>query len=242
MFRHAQMIGPDKRMDQREPFAMPANPLSRKCPRCTFPDIDFVPQPYFLVKGVGNPKEMAPAEIGNFLVRSRARQILEAVAPDQCRFYPTHDLKTKEETGWFLAVPTTLIRTATIKSTVPRCPECGEAQVAHPGSHYQNAPGERPVAAIPQDVFKSLNWSSYETIGEESPWYYKNILGWTTKQPVPPFQWTRITLGRELYFSIRLRALLKKLGIKGLSVCSGQDDRPNREELAWVDEMHRGLA
>jgi hypothetical protein len=202
-----------------------------------------------------NQKEMDLAEVGNFFVRPRSRQVLEAVAPGQCRFYPTHDLKTGRQTDWLLAVPRTLIRTATVKPEVPRCPDCGEPKVAHPGSHYEYREvslGERPAAMaesaaemagfVAQDVFKSLNWSSYEKIGEESGWYYTHILGWAKKQTVPPFQWTRVILARELFFSIRLRKLLKKIGIKGLHVCYGYADRPNRKELAWVDDMHRLLA
>lgn len=148
-FRHIQMVGSDKRMDQRGNFNLSVNPLPTKCRLCTFPDLDFVPQPYFLAKGIKDPNEIALAEMGNLFVRDRTRKILEAVAPGQCRYYPTHDLKTKVEAPWFLAVPCTLVRTAAVKESVPRCPECGEAKVAHPGSHYEypKVPlGERATA------------------------------------------------------------------------------------------------
>ena len=254
-FRHVRMTGPDKRMDQREPFEVPVNPIPVKCPRCTFPDLDFVPEPYFLAKGTSNPNEIDLAEFGNFFVRQRCRQILEAVAPGQCHFFPTHDLKTKKETAWFLAVPTTLVRTATVKPAVPRCPDCGEPKVAHPGSQYdfpsEGSLGERPFAmansaakmagTVAQDVFKSLNWSSCATIGEESRWYYMHFLGWKKQEPSPPYQWTRVTLARELYFSLRLQTLFKKVGIKGLNVYYVYTEKPNPDELAWVDQMQQLL-
>src|SRR5262249_11843297 len=157
---------------------------------CTFPDLDFVPQPYFLTKGISDPNEMAEAEVGNFFVRQRARQILEVVAPGACRFFPTADLKTKAATPWFLAVPVPLVSTAPFRRSIPRCPDCGEPKVAPPGSHYLYP----AIAAVTQDVYKSLNWSSSENTGEESPWYSRNVLGWKTAKPIPPYQWTRIAL------------------------------------------------
>ena len=41
-----RMTGPDVRMDLiGDSYYKPANPLPAKCPHCTFPDLDFVPQP-----------------------------------------------------------------------------------------------------------------------------------------------------------------------------------------------------
>lgn len=234
---HVEVCGSDQRMDQRGNFDLPVNPLPVKCPRCTFPDVDFVPQPYHLAKGMSKPTEMQQAELGNFFVRERTRKILEVVAPGQCQFFPTHDLKGKAATPWFLAVPITLIHTATVKKSVPRCPDCGEPKVAHPGSHYEY----QDMGVVTQDVFKSSNWSSSESIGEESRWYYMHILGWKKREKVPPDQWTRISLGRELYFSIRLVTLLKSLGIRGLFPFGCDDEKPNADDRAWVDEKLRLL-
>lgn len=83
-FRHAEMTGSDNRMDRRE-LCAPVNPLPVKCSWCTFPDLDFVSQPYLLAKGTSNPNEMQPAEMGNFFVRERVRKVLEVVAPGQSR-------------------------------------------------------------------------------------------------------------------------------------------------------------
>ena len=46
-----RMTGPDVRMDViGDNYYNPANPLPVRCLHCTFPDIDFVPQPYLLTK------------------------------------------------------------------------------------------------------------------------------------------------------------------------------------------------
>src|SRR5437870_3334154 len=84
-----QMSGSDVRMDQRGNWNAPVNPLPMKCACCRFVDLDFVPEPYFLCKGIETPAEMALGEVGNFFVRERVRKVLEAVAPGQCGFYPT---------------------------------------------------------------------------------------------------------------------------------------------------------
>ena len=74
----------------------------------------------------------------------------------------------------------------------------------------------RMAGRVDQEVFKSLSWYSGEKVGEEARWYYMHVLGWKKRNevPMPPYHWTRVTLGRELYMSIRLVTLLKSLGIK----------------------------
>jgi hypothetical protein len=236
--RHVQLCGSDKRMDESGSFDLPVNPLPIRCPRCTFPDLDCVPQPYFLAKGVRDPNEIAEGEAGNFFVRERARKILETVAPGACHFFPTQHLKTKALTPWSLAVPRFLVRTAAVKHSVRRCPQCNEPKVAHPGSHY-TYPAVPPVA---HDIYKSLNWSSSEKIAEEIPWYSRNVLGWREADAVPRSGWTRIALARQLWFSLRLEALLKSVGVKGLFRAFLDDEEPDAQDLAWAEEKRRFLA
>jgi hypothetical protein len=70
----------DDRMDCRDMFHEPINPLSRKCPKCGFPDLDHVPQPYFLIKSRAmSPNELALAENGNFFIRERIRRVVSRV-------------------------------------------------------------------------------------------------------------------------------------------------------------------
>ena len=65
-----------------------------------------------------------------------------------------------------------------------------------------------------------------------------------TGQRPPPFQWTRLFFGRELYFSVRLHSLLKSLGIKGLNVYvpyAETSAKPTSDELAWVAKKRQLL-
>lgn len=96
------MTGPDVLMDQRGDTYEPANALPVKCPHCTFPDLDFIANPYVLTKGVSSPAETSPAQLGNFLVRERVRRILEIVVPDACAFHPTKSGNPKNQLrgGW----------------------------------------------------------------------------------------------------------------------------------------------
>lgn len=93
------IIGSDKRMDCANEWYEPINALPIQCDTCGFPDLDYVPQPYYLVKSkTKTANEFAVAEKGNFLVRDRVKKVLEAVAPNQCEYYPTTFRKTTETT------------------------------------------------------------------------------------------------------------------------------------------------
>src|SRR5689334_10530180 len=88
-YQHVEMVGPDSQMDRFGSAERPANALPAKCPHCTVPNFDFVAKPYLLAKGFAIPAETTHAEVGNFLVRERARKILELVVPGACTFHPT---------------------------------------------------------------------------------------------------------------------------------------------------------
>ena len=115
------MTGPDVQMDQRGDSYEPANALRAMCPHCTFPDLDFVPNPYVLTKGVSSPAETSPAQLGNFLVRERVRRILEVAVPDACAFHPTVERKSKKPAPWWLAVPKHKLTTPVPEATPPFC-------------------------------------------------------------------------------------------------------------------------
>ncbi len=235
---HVEMSGSDRRMDQKGSWDLPANPLPVRCGTCGFVDTDFVPEPYLLAKGTTSQDEMALAEMGNLLVRERVRKALELVCPGQCEFHPTFHQKSGEPTDWYLAVPRSRVRTAAVRESVPRCPTCGEPKVAHPGSHYEYVEPE----PVEQDVFKSLNWSSAESIGEETPWYRMHVLGWKGKEKGEPGRWTRISLDRSLHFSVRLEALLKTMGARGLVRSMGQKAKAGPADQAWVHAAMERLA
>jgi hypothetical protein len=230
---YVEMSGSDSRMDQAGNFDWPSNEWPVQCKHCTFPDIDFVPQPYWLTKGIAAPGDMAPAELGNFFVRERTQKILEAVAPGACRYYPTQDKKTSRPTEWRLAVPAKLVRTADVDKRVPRCPKCGEPRAVHPGSHFRLCP-IKPGGA---EVFKSEQWGSSESIGEKSGWYWMHILGLKQAPKAPPHQWTRLSLSRDLFFSNRLYLLVKTLKLKGFAYSAFHEFHPTAADKAWVDEQ-----
>jgi hypothetical protein len=159
-------------------------------------------------------------------------------------------MRQKTETPWYLAVPSNVMQTATVKSSVPRCRQCGEPKVSHPGAHYiyadaaQNQRFQVMAAAVREtvgsamcDIFKSLNWSSSERTAEEQ------LPASMRKSPVDPNRWTRQFLGRDLFFSLRLCALLTELNVKGLYIVTGYDtEELTEEEKAWVHSMHERLA
>ena len=208
--RCLELTGSDERMDCRDLFDAPVNPLPQKCLSCGFPDLDHVPQPYLLVQSrTASPKEMAPAQQGNFLVRPRVRRVLELIVPGQCRFYRTVSNKTHESTPWQLVVPSHQVKTATVAASIPRCAACGEPRSAHPGSQYDQWVWNRESS---HHLLKSATWGSSEE-------------GWD--------RW----VSRELFMSIRLFHLLKKIKAKGLDEATcGHRTRPDAEEAAWIRE------
>lgn len=207
-----EISGSDDRMDERVyrgTSMWPLNPLPPKCPICSFPDLDHVPQPYLLGKGTTKPGDMALAKVGNFFVRERARKVIEAVCPGQCAFYPTFARKTGEPTAWSLAVPLATVSIGTVKPEIPRRVECHEPKAAH-GTQYHRSPPE----SMESDIAKSSTW-----ISEHSQ------------------QWSRGAIGRWIFFSVRLEKLLIKLGIKGVYRWPSSKQTPTKSDLARVDEQ-----
>lgn len=213
-------------MDQKGNWDAPVNPLPIKCQRCRFVDLNFLPQSYGLFKAIDNPSDVAPAEVGNFLARERVHRIFEITVPGQCDFYPTHNLKTKQPTSWFLAVPKRILQTGIVKQSIKRCPECGEPESAH-GTQYEK---RYQVSSSPFDVFKSGNWIS---VGEKAPDYTKDYYRSCVDHR------HALTLNRELYFSTRLEILLKKLAIRGMCRAINFAIKPTANDLAWAQEKVR---
>jgi hypothetical protein len=213
----------------------PPNALPVKCGTCRFPDIDFVPSPYLLVRGLESSKEFVPTNLGNVVVRERVRRVLEAVAPGEVRFVPTAGAKTKQPASWWLAVPVTRVRLHDVKASVPRCPDCGEPKVAHPGSHF--VPLAKPPGPIAVEMFKDEAWGSSEKTTED--W------DWSPGQPRGPLgrpPWTRRSLSRDLWMSVRLEALLKRLKVVGVQRSIAYKEKPSPADLQWVDRQIAALA
>jgi hypothetical protein len=221
--RCIQLTGSDDRMDCREMFYDPINPLPPKCPKCGFPDLDHIPQPYFLVKSrTMSPNELALAENGNFFVRERVRRVLDLLASGQCTYFPTCYKGTSEGTPWLMAVPNHQVITAKVNPLIPRCQACGEPRSAHPGTQYSEYLFGKPSRGQPvgtgwtseseYEVLKSSTWGSSEK-------------GWD--------QW----ICRDLFMSVRLLHLLKKIKAKGFyEATCGKTTSPDSGESAWIRE------
>ncbi len=225
--RCIQLTGSDDRMDCRDMLDDPINLLPAKCPKCGFPDLDHVPQPYFLIKSrTMSPNELAKAENGNFFVRERVRQVLELLAPSQCSFFSTCYKGTTEETPWLLAVPNHQVITAKVDPSIPRCDTCGEPRSAHPGSQFsewlfypQASGGAGPgwTGQSEYEILKSSTWGSSE-------------IAWD--------QW----ISRDLFMSVRLLHLLKKIKAKGFyEATCGKPASADKAESVWIREKIQTL-
>lgn len=162
--------------------------------------------------------ELAGAENGNFLVRERVRRVLDLLAPAECTYYPTCFEGSTDKTPWLLAVPKYKVVTAKVDPSIPRCETCGEPRSAHPGSQWSESlfgtqsPGAGWTADSDHQVLKSANWCSSE-------------LGWD--------QW----ISRDLFMSVRLLHLLKKVKAKGFHEATCQKPvKPDIEEASWITE------
>jgi hypothetical protein len=187
--RNIEMTGSDTRMDCGSAFFDWINPLPVACASCQFPDLNYVPQPYALIRSrARSSNEMSPAAYGNFFVRDRMRSVLQTVTPGACDFYPTVYRGTVEQTPWKLAVPRQTVETGRVRKSIARCPACKQPASAHPGTQYENW---NWGWQSPYDIAKSSNWASSEH-------------GW------------KLWLDVRLVFSVRLYALLKAIGADGV--------------------------
>jgi hypothetical protein len=217
MIRPIEICGSDTTMDHRNLMAggPGINPLPAACKTCGFPDLDFVPTPYFLIRSrATSNNEFALAEFGNVLVKARVRKIFETAIPGLCDFHPTFFLKSTELTPWFLAVPRKFGSTGAVSNEIDRCPDCGQPVSAHPGSQYES----REIQSQ-YDLAKSINWASSE-------------YGWS--------QW----MHRDSIMSVRLYRLLKALKVRSLYE-STSGNRPEtaatKEESSWVQRQVNAL-
>jgi hypothetical protein len=239
------MTGPDEQMDHRSGSYEPSNPLPIKCAHCTFPDLDFVPQPYSLTKGVSSPAETSNAHFGNFFVRDRVKRILEIAVPEACAFYRTNERKGNKPTPWWLAVPQITLKTAMPKPKSPFCSKCHEPKVWGPlmGPVWDKM-CQCDSGGV--DVFKSCEWFTRKTVEDDYkatnryrkqdgmaplPWSF-----WRVEAPLHAQRWTRRGLTRDLYFSVRLEQLFKSAKVRGRLVRLSCFDkvRASAEDELWI--------
>ena len=229
--RCVEITGSDDRMDCRDRDTIldePVNPLPRQCAKCGFPKLDHVPQPYFLIKSrTMSPNELALAENGNFFVRERVRTVLDLLIPGQITLFPTYFKGTSLATPWLLVVPSHQVISAKVDPSIPRCKECGEPRSAHPGTQWSesllNSPdggrraGRGWTCELDHDLTKSATWGSSED-------------GWD--------RW----ISRDLFMSVRLLHLLKKIKAKGFYEATCRKPvGPDKDESEWIKDKLQAL-
>ena len=213
--RLSAITGPDRMMDVVDTNYLLDTPINKykiKCGVCKFPDIDKTPEPYYLAKNrVFTGIEIAEADLGNLLISKRLKQIFETLLPDTCVFRKTYIQGTAISTNWWLAIPKKTFLSGEVKDKVARCKKCKEPLHAHPGSQYkfwiQDFEGRI-------DILKSKNWHS-----------------------VDEKDWKRSWIGRDVFLSVRLISLLKKISAKGIYQQAGSKYTSlTRSEKQWTED------
>ncbi|MCL2318904.1 MAG: hypothetical protein FWC45_02375, partial [Treponema sp.] len=205
----------DRRMDiidNNQMLDTPVNKYEINCKECLFPNIDKTPDPYFIAKrrdfsGI----EIIQADLGNLFVSDRIKKIFEILFPGQCVFEKTFIDQTKIVTKWWLAIPVNMIISGEVKDNVKRCKICNEPLHAHPGSQYEYWHLD---AETPFDIIKSKNWHS-----------------------IDENDWKKSWINRDIYLSIRLIYLLKKISAKGIyQYAFSSFKKLVKNEKEWVEQ------
>lgn len=213
--RAASICSSDRRMDIIDTHTLLDTPINKykiKCDACEFPDIDSTPNPYFLAKGRDfSGIEIVEADLGNLLVSSRVKQIFEILFPDNCQFQKTYIQDSQIATKWWLAIPKTLIVSGEVFDYVKKCKVCNEPLAAHPGSQYKFRIQDFESS---RDIIKSKNWCSIDEL-----------------------DWKKSWIGREIFLSVRLISLLRKISAKGIyQVMNSKYKSLTKDEKLWVEE------
>jgi len=237
---HISNLG-EKTMDRGWYWDPPLNPLPAECSTCGYPDVEYLPRRYYLNKSRATaPGEIAIAAMGNFLVRERIHQVLKAVAPGTCRFRATYYQGTSEKTSWVLAVPKHQLETARIKTSIARCPECRQPKTTNSSTQY----GEWYHVSQSDPAYgrkgKGRNWRDpgthtfrYAACRETDYEIFKSAQWSSIKEGVADWN----NLGRNLFFSVRLWELLKRIKAKASVFGDYREGaiKPDSDELEWVE-------
>jgi hypothetical protein len=217
ILRLTAICSSDRMMDILDTHKMldtPVNTYEVSCTTCSFPNIDKTPNPYFIAKGRAlSGIEVMEADMGNLFVSDRVKRILEILCSDQCAYEKTFIYQTGIPTKWWLAIPNTLVINGEVKDNIKRCKVCNQPLHAHPGTQYKFWLHELEA---PADIAKASNWHSTD----ENDW--KN---W----------W----IGRDVFLSLRLISLLKKISAKGFEKLSLEERKYKSlttAEKKWVEQ------
>jgi len=204
----------DKRLDILDNIKLldlPVNKYELKCRVCEFPNIDLIPNPYFIAKNRDfSGVEIMKADLGNLLISDRLKQIFEILFENQLVFFQTYILNSKITTKWWLAIPTNMIINGKVKNYVKKCKSCSEPLSAHPGYQY-----EFWIEDIEStfDIIKSKNWHS-----------------------IDENDWKQSWIDRDILLSVRLISLLKRIKANGIYQFSNSKYKKlTEEEKKWVE-------
>jgi hypothetical protein len=190
----------------------PVNKYKIKCENCKFPDIDNAPTPYLLAKRrIFTGIEIIEADLGNLLVSDRVKRVFEILFPNVCNYQRAFIEDSNTTTNWWLAVPTNTILSGEVKETVLRCRECNQPLYANPGSQYKYWVQD---LVSDYDIVKSTNWHS-----------------------ISESDWKETWIAKDVYLSLRLVSLLKKISAKGIYKQMGSKfNGLAKIEKTWIEE------
>jgi hypothetical protein len=158
------------------------------------------------------PGDFSIGHDDRLLVKIQLRRVIELVAPECCIFYPTFAQRSGVQTPWFLGVPLHEGE-PTIKSfkkPLQYCAVCGE-----PFARNVNLVAEwNPGCYSAYDVSSPAEWQSW-----------KRPTGEMFRMPL---------------ISVRLIALLKRLGFRGIDP-SGPMPALNASETDWVTQNYEAV-
>jgi len=218
IIRLSTVCSSDRRMDILDTHKMldtPVNKYEISCKVCNFPNIDKTPEPYFIAKGRDfSGIEIMEADLGNLFVSIRVKKIFEILFPDQCTYKKTFIYQTEISTKWWLAIPNKLVVNGEVKKNIKRCLACNQPLHAHPGTQYKFWLQELEATA---DIAKSGNWHSTDE-----------------------YDWKNCWIGRDVFLSLRLISLLKKISAKGIYKTAMTDNpkygQLTKAEKLWVEQ------
>jgi len=204
----------DRRMDILDTNCMLDTPINKYeivCEECKFPNIDKIPEPYYIAKNRNfSGIEIIEADLGNLFISDRLKQVFDILLPNQCSYRKTFVEGSTITTKWWLAIPNNLVLNGEVKKSVKRCINCNQPLYAHPGSQYEFWENDIENSF---DIIKSINW--YSTDDKD---------------------WKKSWIGRDLFLSVRLISLLKKIGAKGIyQNAFSKYKQLTKTEKLWVE-------
>ncbi len=218
--RLSRIVSSDTRMDIIDKLYLldtPINTYTSTCPACSFPDINTVPKPYYILRRrIGIPQEIQVADLGNILVSKRVKRIIEILFPGQCIFHKTYTFEEKLLTKWWLAEVVHSEVSAEISEGVKKCSHCNEPYSSHGTQQkYMNYD-----IVSEYDIVKSKSWFSCSEKDWKETW-----------------------ISRDLFLSVRLINLLKK--VKAVGIYQDADSNFKKllkEEKDWIEEALQKIA